>query len=99
MSPGEEQSTQIAVNEKPSSCSLQSTSDPDVTYGHRGKGYQVRLAETCAPDNPFQVITAADVNGANDSDQHQVTPTLEQTERFGALNMIAQLVAQRVLDA
>jgi hypothetical protein len=69
------------LKEKPSSSSLQSPSDPDVTYGHKGKGYEVQVAETCVEDNPFQVITAVDVNGANESDQHQVKPVLEQTER------------------
>jgi hypothetical protein len=55
--------------------------DPDMTYGHKGKGYEVQLAETCVEENPFQVITAVDVNDANESDQHQVGPVLEQTER------------------
>jgi hypothetical protein len=71
----------IALVECPSSSSLQSPSDPDVTYGHKGKGYEVQLTETCAEDNPFQVITAASVNGANESDQQQVVPALERVER------------------
>jgi hypothetical protein len=71
----------IELQEKPSSSSLQSPSDPDVTYGHKGKGYEVQLAETCVEENPFQVVTAVDVNDANESDQHQVEPLLEQTER------------------
>jgi hypothetical protein len=79
--PEEEQPTQIVLNEKPSSSSLQSPADPDVTYGHKGKGYEVQLVETCVEENPFQVVTAVEVNGANESDQHQVKPALEQTER------------------
>ena len=71
----------IELQERPSSSSLQSPSDPDMTYGHKGKGYEVQLAETCVEENPFQVITAVDVNDANESDQHQVGPVLEQTER------------------
>jgi len=71
----------IALKEKPSSSSLQSPSDPDVTYGHKGKGYEVQLAESCDEENAFQAITAVDINGANESDQHQVGPVLEQTER------------------
>jgi hypothetical protein len=71
----------IELVEKPSSSSLQSPSDPDVTYGHKGKGYEVQLTETCEEDNPFQVVTAVNVNGANESDQHQVIPQLEQVER------------------
>lgn len=52
-----------------------------MTYGHKGKGYEAQLAETCDEENPFQVITAVEVNGANESDQQQVKPMLEQTER------------------
>jgi hypothetical protein len=72
----------IVLQEKPSSGSLQSPSDPDVTYsGHKGKGYEVQLAETCVEENPFQVITAVSVNNANESDQRHALPILEQTER------------------
>lgn len=71
----------IELREAPSSSSLQSPSDPDVTYGHKGKGFEVQLTETCDPDNPFQAVTAVSVNGANESDQKQVVPALEQTER------------------
>ena len=71
----------IELQERPSSSSLQSPSDPDATYGHKGKGYEAQLAETCVKENPFQVITAVDVNGANESDQHQVEPMLQQIER------------------
>jgi len=71
----------IKLVEKPSSSSLQSPSDPDVTYGHKGKGYEVQVVETCAEENSFQAVTAVNVNGANESDQHQVQPALEQTER------------------
>jgi hypothetical protein len=71
----------IELQERPSSSSLQSPSDPDMTYGHKGKGYEVQLAETCVEDNAFQVITAVEVNNANESDQQQVGPVLEQTAR------------------
>ena len=79
--PTTKDATHIELLEKPSSSSLQSPSDPDVTYGHKGKGYEVQLTETCVEENPFQVVTAVSVNGANESDQHQVVPALEQTER------------------
>jgi hypothetical protein len=71
----------IELQERPSSSSLQSPSDPDMKYGHKGKGYEVQIAETCVEENAFQAITAVDVNDANESDQQQVKPTLEQTER------------------
>lgn len=71
----------IELQEKPSSSSLQSPSDPDVTYGHKGKGFEVQLSETCDEKNPFEAVTAVSVNGANESDQKHVIPVLEQTER------------------
>ena len=79
--PQTQEPERIELLEKPSSSSLQSPSDPDVTYGHKGKGYEVQLTETCEEDNPFQVVTAVDVHGANESDQQQVLPQLEQVER------------------
>lgn len=72
---------QIELQKSPPSSSLQSPSDPDVTYGHKGKGYEVQIAETCDPDNAFQVVTAVSVNAANESDQHQAMAVLEQTKR------------------
>lgn len=71
----------VELQKKVSSSSLQTPSDPDVTYGRKGKGYEVQLAETCDEDNEFQVVTSVDVHGANESDQHQVEPALQQTER------------------
>jgi hypothetical protein len=60
------------LQERPTSASLQSPSDPDATYGHKGEGYEVQLTETCSEENGFQVVTAVSVNGANESDQQQV---------------------------
>lgn len=61
-----------------SSGSLQSPHDPDATYGHKGKGYEVQVAETCEVDNGYQVVTAIVVNGANESDQAAAVPVVEQ---------------------
>jgi hypothetical protein len=56
---------------------LQTPHDPDVTYsGHKGQGYAVLLAETCAPENPVQLITHYAVERACDSDADRVVPTL-----------------------
>jgi hypothetical protein len=71
----------IELQEMPSSSSLQSPSDPDVTYGHKGKGYEVQLTETCDEGNPFEVVTAVSVNDANEGDSQQLVPSLEQTKR------------------
>ena len=61
--PTTEEPIAIELQEKPSTASLQSPSDPDVTYGHKGKGYEVQLVETCGENNPFEVVTAVSVNG------------------------------------
>jgi hypothetical protein len=58
--------------------SLQSPYDPDATYGHKGKGYEVQLAETCDENNPYQVITGVSVNGAHESDQKALLPMVDQ---------------------
>jgi hypothetical protein len=61
--------------------SLQSPHDPDATYGHKGKGYEVQASETCSDDNPYQLVTATSVNGAHESDQHAVVPMLDQLDK------------------
>ena len=66
-----------------SSSSLQSPHDPDATYGHKGKGYEVQVAETCETDNGYQVITAISVNGANESDQKATVAVVKQLATAG----------------
>ncbi len=61
--------------------SLQSPHDPDATYGHKGKGYEVQVTESCGEDNPYQVVTATMVNGAHESDQKAVEPMLDRLEQ------------------
>lgn len=65
--------------------SLQSPHDPDATYGHKGKGYEVQITETCADGNPYQLITGVAVNGANESDQAAVVPMISKLEAAGLL--------------
>jgi len=74
--------TQVKLREPKTiaSDSLQSPHDPDATYGHKGKGYEAQVSETCNDDNPFQVITGTSVNGAHESDQNAVSPMLDQLE-------------------
>jgi len=61
--------------------SLQSPTDTDATYGHKGKGYEYQVAETCESENPFQMITETHLNGANESDQTQTIPMIEKTAK------------------
>lgn len=66
-----------------SSQSVQSPYDPDATYGHKGKGYEAQVVETCVEENPYQVITDVDVNGAHASDQHAVVPAVDRLAEKG----------------
>ncbi|MBA3583771.1 MAG: transposase [Gemmatimonadetes bacterium] len=65
---------------------VQNPSDPDATYdGKKGPGYQVQIAETCAPGNDVQLITAVLPQTACVSDAQAVTPMLDQLEKAGRL--------------
>ena len=74
---------QVAEPKTVASDSLQSPYDPDATYGHKGKGYEVQISETCDDANPYQVITATSVGGAHESDQNATVPMVEQLEASG----------------
>ena len=58
-------------------------SDDDATYGHKGKGFQVQVAETCDAENATQVVTHVAVEGAHVSDQHAVVPVIEALNAKG----------------
>ena len=57
---------------------LQSPHDPDASYGHKGQGYEAQLTETCAEENPYQVITDVAVNEANLHDSQALPGVLER---------------------
>jgi hypothetical protein len=58
--------------------SLQSPHDPDVTYsGHKGKGYEVQVAETCDEENDVQIITHVAVTPSSGSDTDVTVPVVE----------------------
>ena len=51
------------------SSSMQTPHDPGVTYsGHKGKGYEVQVSETCEEGNAVQVITHVEVTPSSGSD-------------------------------
>lgn len=79
----EEGTDQVVIKDKASSTSLQNPSDPDATYGRKGKGYKGSITETCHEDNAFQLITDGDLMGAHESDQHDVLPTIARLETNG----------------
>jgi len=72
-----------APEDKIASDSMQSPADEEATYGHKGKGYEVQLTETCSGQNPFQVITDVAVTDSCKSDQHQTMPTIQRLEEAG----------------
>jgi hypothetical protein len=72
--------------------SLQSPHDPDATYNaHKGKGYEVQVAETCHEDNGVQIITHVEVTRSCEGDARQALPVIEQLEARGV--QPAELVA------
>jgi hypothetical protein len=76
----------VVVKTKTGGDCVQNPSDPDATYdGHKGPGYQVQIAETCAPTNEVQLITAALPETACDPDAAAVPPMLDQLAKAGRL--------------
>ncbi|MBF0623157.1 MAG: transposase, partial [Magnetococcales bacterium] len=58
----EDASVVLKAPKEIASDSLQSPFDPDATYdGHKGVGYQVQISETCAAENPVQMLTRVEV--------------------------------------
>jgi len=58
--------------------SLQSPYDPEVTYsGHKGKGYEAQVAETCDEENICQIITLAEVTPSSGSDTDVTVPAID----------------------
>lgn len=76
----------VVVKAKTGGDCVQNPSDPDATYsGHKGPGYQVQITETCAPDNPVQLITAVLPQTACEPDSAAVAPMLDQLEQAARL--------------
>lgn len=77
----------LKANKDISSASLQNPSDPDAGYsGHKGKGYQVQVAETYNKDQNTEnlsLITHVDVQAAHESDAAALMPYIEATEQRG----------------
>src|SRR4051795_3302709 len=76
----------VVVKAKTGGDCVQNPSDLDATYdGHKGPGYQVQLAETCAPTNEVQLITAALPETACEPDAGAVVPMLDRLDQAGRL--------------
>ena len=78
--PDREAGVALKKPEQIASTSLQNPSDPDATYGPKGKGYQLQLVETCGANNAFQVLTTTHLQGAHQSDQKATLPLLKTLE-------------------
>jgi hypothetical protein len=77
----------VKPNKEVQSDSLQNPSDPDAGYsGHKGKGYQVQVAETYSnnkEDNSLSLITHVQVESADKSDANALIPIIEATQEKG----------------
>ncbi len=73
------ESASVTLRRKPvpAGASLQSPFDPDATYGHKGQGYHLHVAETCGHDGP-ELITDFEVSGAHEHDSTRATAILER---------------------
>lgn len=68
---------------------LQSPYDPEAGYGHKGQGYHVQIAETCAnkvPDHKHyqpEIITDYQVHSAGETDHDKAIATLDRLAEGG----------------
>ena len=78
-----ETNSKITVKKKSEGITLQTPYDPDVSYGHKGAGYSLHIAETCNnPDKP-EIITDYEVHGAGRSDIAKALPVIERLSEAG----------------
>jgi hypothetical protein len=70
--------------------SLQNPTDPDASYdGHKGKGYQAQLIETCSPEGEtdeekgLSLVLFAKAEGAHNHDGQALVPAIEELEKQG----------------
>ena len=74
----------VTVRPKSDSRALQSLSDLDATYdGHKGRGHQAQLTETCSEHNEVQLITDVVPQTAADSDSAAVPEVVERLQDKG----------------
>lgn len=74
----------IIVRDNVAADSLQSPFDEGAGYsGHKGKGYQAQIVETCDPANDTQIITHVAVESAAESDAGALVPAVEALDERG----------------
>lgn len=74
----------VKIRKNPGGGAMVNPSDPGATIDHKGTGYQVQISETCNPENPVQIITAALPQTASEADQNAVEPMLNKMEYINA---------------
>jgi len=74
----------LKVAKEVESSSLQTPHDEGVTYsGHKGKGYETQIAETCHPENPVELLTHVEVTASCVSDARATVRTVDALESAG----------------
>jgi len=81
--PTDEPSYKIQIKQKVEGEILQSPYDPEVSYGHKGAGYSVHIAETCHNPEKPEIITDYEVHGAARSDIGKALSVIERLEAAG----------------
>ena len=67
------------------SSSMQTPHDPEVTYsGHKGKGYEVQVSETCEEGNAVQMITHVEVTPSSGSDAGVTVGVIDRLRERGS---------------
>jgi hypothetical protein len=77
------QSSKIQVKKQSEGETLQSPYDPDASYGHKGVGYSVHIAETCHNSEKTEIITDYEVHGAARSDIGKALSVIERLDGAG----------------
>lgn len=75
--------TRITVKKRTEGITLQSPYDPDASYGHKGAGYSLHVAETCNNPDQSEIITDYEVHGAGRSDIAKALPVIERLTEAG----------------
>jgi len=75
----------VKIRKKPGGSAMVNPSDPDASIDNKGVGYQVQVSETCNPENPVQIITAALPQTASEADQVALDPMLDEMAKVDAI--------------
>jgi hypothetical protein len=76
-------SYKITVKKKTEGITMQSPYDPDASYGHKGAGYSLHIAETCNNPEKPEIITDYEVHDAGRSDTGKALPVVERLNEAG----------------